>query len=84
MPEGQAPPAEGAPPEGRRRPRACTFPTAALASCGSKGERRNELGFATAPAPGAFSAVYQTFPGALIILNQNSGQVVVLPTANQR
>ena len=49
-----------------------------------QGDRRNELGFATAPAPGSFPAVYQPFPGALIILNQGSGEVVVLPTANQR
>ncbi len=50
----------------------------------SQGERRSELGFATAPTPGEFPAVYQSFPGALMILNQNSGEVVVLPTASQR
>ena len=78
----------------RRLPRVChrtrdsargqVHPDGRFGQLWQQGERRNELGFATAPAPGAFSAVYQTFPGALIILNQNSGQVVVLPTNNQR
>jgi hypothetical protein len=60
------------------------MPTGRFGQLWGQGERRNELGFATAPAPGEFPAVLQTFPGALMILNQSSGQVVVLPTANQR
>ena len=68
----------------RLRPRAGTFPTAALASCGSKVSGATNWGLPSHRRRAAFSAVYQTFPGALIILNQNSGQVVVLPTKNQR
>jgi hypothetical protein len=78
VPEGEETPVEETPPDG------LYIPTGRFGQLWQQGERRNELGYATAPGPGAFSAVYQTFPGALIILNQNSGQVVVLPTANQR
>ncbi len=85
VPEGQAPPPEGQqPPEGETPPEGRYLPDGRFGALWQQGDRRNELGFATAPAPGQFSAVYQTFPGALIILNQDSGQVVVLPTANQR
>jgi serine/threonine protein kinase len=78
VPESQEAPVEETPPDG------LYLPTGRFSQLWQQGERRNELGYATAQAPGEFSAVYQTFPGALIILNQNSGQVVVLPTANQR
>ena len=78
VPEGQEAPSEETPPEG------LYIPTGRFGQLWRQGERRNELGFATAPAPGEFPAVFQTFPGALMILNQSSGQVVVLPTANQR
>ena len=84
VPEGEAPPAEGVPPDAQNPPEGRYIPDGRFGQLWQQGERRNELGFAIAPAPGAFSAVYQTFPGALIILNQNSGQVVVLPTKNQR
>ncbi len=78
VPEGQEAPIEETPPEG------LYIPTGRFGLLWGQGERRNELGFGTAPAPGEFPAVFQTFPGALMILNQSSGQVVVLPTANQR
>jgi hypothetical protein len=78
VPESQEAPVEETAPEG------LYIPTGRFSQLWQQGERRNELGYATAQAPGEFSAVYQTFPGALIILNQNSGQVVVLPTASQR
>ncbi|MFN8464242.1 MAG: serine/threonine-protein kinase [Caldilineaceae bacterium] len=83
--DGQAPPpAEGAPPDQPAPPEGKYIPDGRFGQMWQQGDRRNELGFATAPAPGSFPAVYQTFPGALIILNQGSGEVVVLPTANQR
>ena len=50
----------------------------------TQGARAQELGYALAPEPGAFAAVYQSFPGALMILNRDSGEVVVLPAANYR
>jgi serine/threonine-protein kinase len=76
--EIQAPPVEETPPEG------LYIPTGRFGQLWAQGDRRAQLGYATVPEPGAFPAVYQTFPGALVILNQSSGQVVVLPTANQR
>jgi hypothetical protein len=76
--EVQAPPVEETPPEG------LYIPTGRFGQLWAQGDRRAQLGYATVPEPGAFPAVYQTFPGALVILNQSSGQVVVLPTANQR
>jgi eukaryotic-like serine/threonine-protein kinase len=74
----EMPPVEETPPEG------LYTPTGRFGGVWLQGDRRNELGYATAPAPVEFPAVYQTFPGALIVLNQGSGQVVVLPTPNQR
>jgi hypothetical protein len=76
--EGSEPPAAETPPDG------FFVPSGRFGFVWSQGERRNELGFATADAPGEFPAVYQSFPGALMILNQSSGEVVVLPTASQR
>jgi serine/threonine-protein kinase len=79
VPEGQeTPPLDEAPPEG------LYIPTGRFGLLWLQGERRNQLGYADQPAPGEFPALLQTFPGALIILNQSSGEVVVLPTANQR
>jgi len=71
-------------PPGDTAPEGLYVPTGRFGFLWSQGERRSELGFATAPAPGEFPAIYQSFPGALMILNQSSGQVVVLPTASQR
>lgn len=65
-------------------PEGLFVPTGRFGWLWAQGDRRNELGYATAPAPGQFPAVYQSFPGALMILNQSSGEVVVLPTASQR
>jgi hypothetical protein len=79
VPEGQeTPPLDEAPPEG------LYVPTGRFGLLWLQGERRNQLGYADQPSPGEFPALLQTFPGALIILNQGSGEVVVLPTANQR
>ena len=78
FPCGWLAPDQPAPPEGKY------IPDGRFGQLWQQGDRRNELGFAIAPAPGSFPAVYQTFPGALIILNQGSGEVGVLPTANQR
>lgn len=78
QPLGEPPPGEAPPPEG------LYLPTGRFGALWAQGERRNELGYATAAGPGEFPAVYQSFPSALLILNQTSGQVTVLPTASQR
>jgi hypothetical protein len=78
VPEGSETPHDEIPPEG------LFIPTGRFGFLWVQGERRNDLGFATAPAAGEFPAVYQSFPGALMILNQSNGEVVVLPTASQR
>jgi hypothetical protein len=83
VPEGSEPPGGEIPPE-QIPPDGFYAPTGRFASLWAHEERRNELGFATAPSPGEFPAAYQSFPGALMIFNQNSGEVVVLPTASQR
>lgn len=49
-----------------------------------QGDRREELGSALAPAPIGFNAVYQTFRGAVILANLDTGEVTVLPVAQQR
>jgi serine/threonine-protein kinase len=82
MPEGE--PLPGEPPPGEAAPPGLYLPTGRFGALWAQAERRSELGYATAPGPGEFPAVYQSFPGALMILNQNSGEVVVLPTASQR
>jgi serine/threonine-protein kinase len=83
VPEGSEPPA-GEIPSDQVPPEGLFTPTGRFAVVWAQEPRRTELGFATASAPGEFPAVYQSFPGALMILNQGSGEVVVLPTASQR
>ena len=78
VPDGEAVTLEETPPEG------LYLPNGRFAWLWAQGDRRSELGFAKTQLPGDFPFVYQTFPGALLLLNQSSGQVVVLPTANQR
>ncbi len=50
----------------------------------AQGDRRQLLGYALSPEPGQFDAVYQVFPGAAMVLNRSTNEVVSLPTANQR
>lgn len=50
----------------------------------AQGERRNELGYALEPEAVSFDAAVQLFPGAVLISNLNSGDVVILPTGRQR
>jgi hypothetical protein len=78
VPDGETVTLEETPPEG------LYLPNGRFAWLWVQGDRRSELGYAKTQLPGDFPFVYQTFPGALLLLNQNSGQVVVLPTANQR
>lgn len=49
-----------------------------------QGDRRDELGNALAPAPIGFNAVYQTFRGAVIAANLDTGEVNILPIDRQR
>lgn len=79
---GEQPPGEQPPVE--QPPAGLYAPVGRFAVLWSQGERRTELGYATAPTAGEFPVVYQSFPSALMILNQNSGQVTILPTASQR
>jgi hypothetical protein len=50
----------------------------------AQGERRKELGYALAPEAVSFESAVQTFPGAVLIANLDSGDVVILPTGSQR
>jgi hypothetical protein len=50
----------------------------------AQGERRDELGYALEPEAVSFDAAVQIFPGAVLISNLNSGDVVILPTGRQR
>ena len=50
----------------------------------AQGERRNELGYALAPEAVSFEAAVQVFPGAALVANLDSGDVVILPTGSQR
>ncbi len=76
--EEQTPPLEELPPDG------LYIPQGRFGWLWAQGERRSDLGYALSPAPGEFPAAYQSFPGALMILNKSSGDVVVLPIASQR
>ena len=76
-PPPDQPPVEP-PPDGR------FIPTGRFGFLWSQNDRGEELGYALAPEPSAFPAVYQSFPSALMILNRDSGEVVVLPAANFR
>jgi hypothetical protein len=50
----------------------------------SQGARREELGNATAPEPTRFEAIYQMFPGAVMVGDKDSLAVTVLAATDQR
>jgi serine/threonine-protein kinase len=76
--EGQGMPEAPPPPEG------LFVPTGRYGWLWSQNGRSNELGYARTPEPGAFGAVYQTFPGAVIIYNMVDGALTILPVKQQR
>lgn len=49
-----------------------------------QGNRHDALGGALTPDPAGFNAVYQTFRGAVIVANLDTGEVTILPVDRQR
>lgn len=79
VPEGSTP-SDETPPEGA----GLYPPPGRFGWLWEQGSRRDELGGALAPAPVGFNAVYQTFRGAVIIANLDTGEVNILPVDRQR
>jgi len=79
VPEGSAPSGETAPEGAGLYP-----PPGRFGWLWEQGSRRAELGGALAPAPVGFDAVYQTFRGAVIIANLDTGEINILPVDRQR
>ena len=59
-------------------------PTGRYAQLWSQNKRRDELGYALSSDPAPFAVSYQVFPGAVLLANRDSNQVVVLPVDQQR
>lgn len=79
VPDGSAPAGEAPPEEA-----GLYLPPGRFGWLWEQGSRRTELGGALAPAPVGFNAVYQTFRGAVIVANLDSGEMTVLQIAQQR